>query len=426
MNDIEVFLKTPHPKQQEFLDNRKRFNVLKCGRRFGKTEIAQELISEIIQDGGICAYFSPTYKDLYEVWQQSLHVFYEIIESKSETVKQIIFKGGAKLDMWSMEDPNSGRGRKYHRVIIDECEKAGKFKEAWQRSIRATLTDFKGDAYLLSTPQFGPTFFKELAKMQDKSNRWKTFIYTTYDNPHIDPNEIEDAKGELPDPVFRCEYLAEDLDGMAVNPFAHQFDRKYHVSREAVETPGKQLFISIDFNRTPFAVTFWHFWQDTKGYHLWGIDEAEIEYGSIPAMNKLIQDRYSNRLHHCILTGDKMGDQGNLILADYSSNYMEMAKGLHLGEHQLKLPANPKHKNSRTDVNKILWEAKKPNPVFDFKMNPDTMPLTIRDFELVQCDANEQIIKANRKDISQRGDYLDCSRYIINLCFKEILMNFRK
>jgi len=271
MSDIEVFLKTPHPKQREFLDNRSRFNVLKCGRRFGKTEICQELISEIIESGGICAYYSPTYKDLYEVWQESKRVFKDIIVSSSETVKQIIFIGGAKLDMWSMEDPDSGRGRKYHRIIVDECEKAGKFKEAWQQTMRATLTDFKGDAYLLSTPQFGQTFFKELAKMQTRSEQWKTFVYTTYDNPHIDPAEIEDAKGELPPPVFQCEYLAEDLDGMAVNPFAHQFDRAYHVSEDAIETKGRQLFISMDFNRTPFAVTFWHYWKDSDGYHLWGI-----------------------------------------------------------------------------------------------------------------------------------------------------------
>lgn len=423
--EIEVILKTPHAKQQEFLDKRKRFNVLKCGRRFGKTEICQELISEIIQKRGICAYYSPTYKDLYEVWQESKRIFHDIIVRTSETVKQLTFLGGAKLDMWSMEDPNSGRGRKYHRIIVDECEKAGKFKEAWQQTLRATLTDYKGDAYLLSTPQFGQTFFKELATYSEWSSIWKTFVYTTYDNPHIDPAEIEDARGELPDAVFRCEYLAEDLDGMAVNPFAHHFDQNYHVSPLAVETKGRELYISIDFNLTPFAVTFWHYWQDAEGYHLWGIDEAEIPHGNIPAMIDLIKERYGHLLHTCILTGDATGNQKNLVLMDNASNYMELKNGLGLGSHQLKVPANPTHQNSKADVNKILWETKKENPRFHVKLHPERMKRTILDFKLVQCDAMGQIKKRDRNDLNQRADYLDGARYIFNLVFKNQLVNLR-
>ncbi len=62
---------------------------------------------------------STWYKDLYEVWRTTINNFFDVIQSKSETVKQAIFVNGAKIDFWSMEDPDSGRGRKYHRVIID-------------------------------------------------------------------------------------------------------------------------------------------------------------------------------------------------------------------------------------------------------------------------------------------------------------------
>jgi len=424
--EIEVTLKTPHPKQREFLDNRARFNVLKCGRRFGKTEISQELISEIIETGGIIAYYSPTYKDLYETWQESKRVFKDIIVSSSETVKQIIFIGGAKLDMWSMEDPDSGRGRKYHRIIVDECEKAHKFKEAWQQTMRATLTDFKGDAYLLSTPQFGDTFFKEIAKLHEKSPEWRTFIYTTYDNPYIDPEEINDARMLLPESVFRCEYMAEDLDGMASNPFAHQYDQDKHESEIATFEHGKQLYISIDFNLNPFAVTFWHHWQDLYGYHWHGIGEAEIVHGSIPAMIDLIRTRYGHSLHSCIVTGDAMGNQGQIALRDNSSHYQSIQRELGLSRSQIQVPANPTHANSRDDVNRILFEAKQPGSKFHFYLNPLTMPNTCRDFRMVQCDAFGGIMKGNRKDINQRGDYMDTARYLLNLTAKQIILKMRK
>ncbi len=162
------------------MDNRKRFNVLKCGRRFGKTELCQELILESFEKGQYVGYFSPTYKDLYEVWKTTLNNFYNVIKSKSETIKQIVFVNGAKVDFWSMDEPNSGRGRKYHRVLIDECEKASKFQEAWEQAISPTLTDYGGDAYFLSTPQFGETYFKRLCKQENQMpEQWKTFVYST-------------------------------------------------------------------------------------------------------------------------------------------------------------------------------------------------------------------------------------------------------
>jgi hypothetical protein len=220
--------------------------------------------------------------------------------------------------------------------------------------------------------------------------------------------------------------MAEDLDGMASNPFAHQFEEAYHVHTKAVETPGKQLYISIDFNLNPFAVTFWHFWQDLQGYHLWGIDEAEIAQGNIQAMVELIQARYGHLLHTCILTGDAMGNQLQIALKSNLSHYMQMAAGLNLGSHQVKVPPNPTHENSRADCNKILWECKKPETRFEVVMHPTQMRNTIKDFRLVQCDATGQIVKGNRKDLTQRADYIDTARYIFNLVFKPILANMRR
>lgn len=419
---IPVELKTPHPKQQEFLDNRRRFNALKCGRRFGKTELCQELISEIIERGESVSYFSPTYKDLYEVWMEVKQVFYPIIITVSETVKQITFMGGAKLDMWSIEDPDSGRGRKYHRAIVDECEKAGKFQEAWEQTIRATLVDYMGDAYFLSTPKFGDTYFKRLCKNELEHPDWKTFVYTTYDNPYIDTDEIEEARKLLLPSIFNCEYLAMDEDAKALNPFAHQFDSEYHVSDVPRHLPGQQLIICVDFNLNPFAVTFWHFIHNHEGYHLWGIDEAEIKQGSIPAMAELIRSKYEHALHSCIITGDAMGKQGQIALRDNASHYMTLRRDLRLGAHQIRVPANPTHQNSRADVNYVLFEAKKSPTDLHFLLSKSSMPRTIQDFKIVQCDAMGSIVKRDRNDLSQRADYMDTGRYVINTFFRPIIL----
>lgn len=424
MPEIQIRLKRPHKAQRAILQNRKRFNVLKCGRRFGKTELFQELASESIEKQHTFAYFSPTYKDLYEVWHEIQRVFYPIIKSKSETVKQLIFLNGSKVDFWSMEDPDSGRGRKYHRVVVDECEKAGKFKQAWEESIRPTLTDYIGDAYLISTPKFGDTYFKEICRNEQRLNDWKTFIFTTYDNPHISRDEIEEARKLLGQSVFECEYLAMDLDGRAVNPFAFHYDEAKNNCDPFPITTNRQLIISIDFNLNPFCVVFSHVWRDDKvRWHV--IDEAEIPHGSIQAMIDLIKLRYAAQLPNCRVTGDHMGTRGEIGERDNASLYMQLKRGLNIRDAQVITPPNPTHENSRADVNYFLYHANKPDGDFEFKIY-NTCKGTQRDFRMVQCDATGQILKRNRQDLNQRADYIDCARYTCNTFLKHFIMEHQK
>jgi phage terminase large subunit-like protein len=186
VSEIVIKLKELHTGQTKVLTDSSRYNVLKIGRRWGKTTLAvNELLPQVALDGKPCAYYAPTYKDLNDVWIELKTALKDVIESKNEQTKQMRLITGGVIDFWSMDEPDSGRGRKYARVVIDEAEKAKKFREAWNQTIRATLLDFKGDAWILSTPKFGQTYFKELFNKEDES--WSAFNLSTYDNPHIDP-----------------------------------------------------------------------------------------------------------------------------------------------------------------------------------------------------------------------------------------------
>lgn len=216
-----------------------------------------------------------------------------------------------------------------------------------------------------------------------------------------------------------------DVERDVSNPFSFQWDTLHHTSPIAVYRRDRRLYISIDFNLNPFAVTFWHYWQDQEGHHLWGIDEAEIQNGSIPAMIALIKQKYGHALFNCIITGDSMGNRRDIGRVDNASHYMELLKGLGLSEHQLQAPANPTHLNSRADCNSLLFMAKQPGSRFDVKLNPETMRMTCNDNRVVQCDAFGGIIKKDRTNLDQRADFLDGFRAVVNLCFKQILMTYR-
>lgn len=187
-----------------------------------------------------------------------------------------------------------------------------------------------------------------------------------------------------------------------LNPFAHQYSTSKHESTLAKFDPNKQLLIKIDFNIVPFAVNFSHMWRDSEGEHFHTFDEAEIAKGSIPAMIDLLKAKFLNQLPNCIITGDAMGNRGDLSQRDNASYYMQLKRGLRLSDSQLRVKSNPTHDNSRADVNYVL--ANFP----DYKINPETCPNTCRDMRTVQCDAFGEILKRNRNDLTQRADFLDC------------------
>lgn len=209
-----------------------------------------------------------------------------------------------------------------------------------------------------------------------------------------------------------------DVDRDVSNPFAFQWDQLHHISPLAQYRPDRKLYISIDFNLNPFAVTFWHYWQDREGHHIHGIDEASIDNGSIPAMIALIKSRYGRHLFNCVLTGDAMGSARDIGRVDNASHYLELIRGLGLAEHQLQVLANPTHTNSRADCNALLWDAKV-KPTVELKINPETMKHMVTDMRVVQCDAFGAIIKRDRKDLTQRADFIDTFRYLCNLLIKQ-------
>ncbi len=99
MSDIEIHLKKLHQGQINVLNNSKRFNVLKIGRRFGKTTFAiNYLIPRIAISGGFVAYFTPTYTDLADVWSEVKTRLSPIIAEKNEQTKQIKLITGGVID----------------------------------------------------------------------------------------------------------------------------------------------------------------------------------------------------------------------------------------------------------------------------------------------------------------------------------------
>lgn len=162
-------------------------------------------------------WFAPEYKFLLEVWDGLTKALKPLISRSNQNERRIELKNGGTLEMWSLEGGNAGRSRKYRRVIIDEAAMVPGLMKRWTEDIRPTLTDLKGDAWMLSTPKGRNDFYELWARGQDPLDKqWKSWQMPTTSNPFIDPLEVEDARKDMPERSFWQEYLAEFLEDSAV------------------------------------------------------------------------------------------------------------------------------------------------------------------------------------------------------------------
>ena len=240
---MRIELPTPHINQEKILNADKRFIVVMCGRRFGKSELSQILIIKEALKGGQVAYITPTY-GLAQVFFERLA---KVLPFKSNISKLKIYcPNEGSIEFFTGERLDNLRGRKFHLVIVDEAAFISDLEDGWNNSIRPTLTDYEGKAVFLSTPR-GKNFFYSLF-MKQGENDWQSFKFSTYDNPHINPREIDEARIQLPEVVFEQEYMANPSENSA-NPFGNAFIKRCvkPISAQPIVCYGIDLAKSVDY-----------------------------------------------------------------------------------------------------------------------------------------------------------------------------------
>jgi len=242
---MQIHLPELHENQQKIYDDTSRFRVVMCGRRFGKSELAQmEIIFEAIK-GHAVAYITPTYQ-LAKTFFKQLAKVLPFENNKSDLT--ITFPNDGSVMFFTGERLDALRGRKFHLVIVDEASFIPDLEDGWLNSIRPTLTDYKGRALFLSTPKGKNYFFSLYQKGTHGETDWQGFKFSTFDNPYIDRDEIMEAKRQLPEAVFEQEYMANAMEN-AANPFGSQHIDKCvkQLSRLPAMFYGIDLAKSVDW-----------------------------------------------------------------------------------------------------------------------------------------------------------------------------------
>jgi len=210
-----LHLYTPHPGQAPLHASAARFRIATCGRRFGKTLAAVNECAKAAWEtpGAMTWWVAPTY-DLTQIgFRLMARAFKAALkpDGVSKTERRMEWVNGSITLFRSADNWQNLVGEGLVFLIIDEAARVA--KEAWEESLRPTLTDRKGRALIIGTPKGKNWFYHLWTRGQDpEQSDYESWQLPTSANPIIDPEEIELARQTLPTDVFRQEYEAAFLE----------------------------------------------------------------------------------------------------------------------------------------------------------------------------------------------------------------------
>ncbi|MBK8138368.1 MAG: hypothetical protein IPK52_21570 [Chloroflexi bacterium] len=247
MGEMTITLPRPYPAQRTVKEQAARFNVLACGRRWGKTELVKTVLIEPALQGYPTGYFAPSYKFVLEVWNGLVRTLSPLIARRDFSQKRIELITNGVIEMWTMDDPDAGRSRKYKTAVIDEAGLIPNLIQIFQEAIRPTLMDYSGSAWFPGTPK-GHNDFWRMYETAGDTPEWARWQRPTHDNPFIPTAELDAAKTDMTENRYRQEILAEFLeDGAGV--FRYVRRAVYGQAPALADLAGRQIVIGVDLGK---------------------------------------------------------------------------------------------------------------------------------------------------------------------------------
>lgn len=242
---------TPHTNQQPIMDSDARFRIIAAGRRFGKTEMCGHLCFEqaLAEPERVVWWVAPTYEDANELGFDNLMKIIPkslVKRSNRQSPRKIELVNDSIISFRSADREDSLRGRGVNFLVIDEAGSVP--TRAWQEELRPSLSDTLGEMVAIGTPKGRNWFYDWWTRGDDPEYDYvDSFHFSSYDNPHVEDSEVESARMELPDRVFRQEYLAEfiDSEGAVFGPV-----RERNVTGVSPDDATGPYTIGVDLART--------------------------------------------------------------------------------------------------------------------------------------------------------------------------------
>ena len=207
-------------------------------------------VETALHDKQPTAWGAPTYKMLLDDWKTLSNTLAPVIARRNEQEKQLALISGGTIDFWSLDNPDSIRGRHYKRFIINEAAFVPDLENIFDLVIRPTLIDLKGGADFAGTPKGMNSFYRLYNRTGLEWSRWHM---SSYSNPHIPKSELDSLKETMTERAYAQEILADFLeDGGGV----FRRIRDAAVLDVAEPIADHQYVIGADWGRSNDATVF--------------------------------------------------------------------------------------------------------------------------------------------------------------------------
>lgn len=252
----------PRKEQLEFWNNRRRFSVLVCHRRLGKTVYAVNVLQREALETKVNdwrgAYIAPIYKQAKSVaWDYLKEVARVVPGVKiNESELKIDYPNGSRINLLGADNPDSLRGIYLDGCVMDEV--AQMKYSVWGEVIRPTLTDRRGWCLFIGTPK-GINQFYELYQyaISGKDKDWFGAVYPVTSTNILPAAEVEAAKNSMTASQFRQEFMCDfqaSSDDVLISIDLVEEARGKHLREDHYNRMPKVMAVDIGRDNDPTVI----------------------------------------------------------------------------------------------------------------------------------------------------------------------------
>jgi hypothetical protein len=217
---VSISVPTPHTQGQEDIILSVLNDVVFAGRRWGKTEAGVERIYiGAFEKPGLYWWVGLSWRSasMKRAWRRIKQIARAIYWSLDrdptpfikEVDKEIHLPNGSEIWLRSAENPESLAGEGLNGAVLDEFTL---MKEIiWVEYLEAALLDKEGWALFMGVPK-GNNWGAKLWRNAAGRAGWAQYHFTTYENPIIKKERVDEIRANTAERWFNQEYLAQIID----------------------------------------------------------------------------------------------------------------------------------------------------------------------------------------------------------------------
>lgn len=333
MKIVDLELNYHRNQEKIFFESDARYKVIAKGRRFGLTKGFANYVTEQMLNGVTPVLWVDTIYGNIERYVE--RYFIPVLRKlprkywKYRANRTELRIGNSVCDFRSADNPENIEGFGYALIVINEAGIVLKNRALWNESILPMILDYKAKVLIGGTPK-GKVVKRSkerhlFAELYERGQRpegrdqkpdvrgqkeWEAFNFSSYDNPLIDPNDIDELVKQI-SPALRDQeiygkFIDKESSGIIKRDWWRYYDDEAYLTRQRVFKKVQSWDTAFKKNQeNDYSVcTTWLVGE--TGYYLIDLWKGRVEF---PELKRKVVELHKLHSANEILIEDKASGQ---------------------------------------------------------------------------------------------------------------------